>query len=61
MRRFFSAGAIFVALAAATPATEPSLVGDLGKLQGRWSARVGPLTSAPCRYCGISIMAIGCV
>jgi uncharacterized protein (TIGR03067 family) len=42
MRHLFAAGLVLVAFAAPAPAGEPSLGGDLGRLQGRWSARTGP-------------------
>jgi uncharacterized protein (TIGR03067 family) len=42
MTRLYAATMIVAALAATAPAGEPSLDGDLGRLQGRWSARTGP-------------------
>jgi uncharacterized protein (TIGR03067 family) len=42
MRHLFNAGVILVALAATAPTAEPPPEGDLGRVQGRWSARTGP-------------------
>jgi uncharacterized protein (TIGR03067 family) len=42
MKTFFRAGLVLVALAGPAVAAETQLEGDLGRLQGRWSARVGP-------------------